>query len=494
MATNIEIPNVGESVESGVIASWSVEDGAYVERDDTVLELETDKVTMDVPAPASGTVKHGASAGDEVEVGSVVGEIDESAEKPGSGEKSTEQKGSGEKKQAEGGEDSDDSDSSGATATATKEAPEKSSSGKDEKSQSGSGGQKKAAGSGDKDQVDKDKADASMSSPEPSNNGAATGAGSDKAGDQDSGAQVKATPLARKLASDRGVDLSRISGTGTGGRVREQDVLAFIQSSHNGQSSGSDAAPEAQPAPAQGGSRETTLERMSPMRRRIASRLVEAQQTAAMLTTFNEVDMGAVMDLRKKYKEPFAERHGIGLGFMSFFVKASVRALQKFPMVNSYIAADDDGKAAIQGHAYQDIAIAVSGPKGLVVPVIRNAETMSFAKIEESIKDFGTRAKDGKLDLSEMTGGTFTITNGGVFGSLLSTPILNPPQSAILGMHGIKNRPAEDPQKPGEIAMRPMMYLALSYDHRIVDGSDAVRFLVSIKESIEDPSRLMLDL
>lgn len=213
-----------------------------------------------------------------------------------------------------------------------------------------------------------------------------------------------------------------------------------------------------------------------------------------MLTTFNEVDMGAVMELRKQHKEAFAEKHGINLGFMSFFVKATTQALQKFPLINSYIIQDDNGKPAIQKHSYSDVAIAVSGPKGLVVPVIRSAETLSFAGIESTIKDMALRARDGKISLEEMQGGTFTITNGGIFGSLMSTPILNPPQSAILGMHGIKKRPAEDPSNPGTIALRPMMYLALSYDHRIVDGAEAVQFLVSIKDAIEDPARLMLDL
>jgi 2-oxoglutarate dehydrogenase E2 component (dihydrolipoamide succinyltransferase) len=226
----------------------------------------------------------------------------------------------------------------------------------------------------------------------------------------------------------------------------------------------------------------------------VAARLVEAQQTAAMLTTFNEVDMGPVMDLRKRHKEAFADKHGVGLGFMSFFVKATVSALKAFPTINSYIVAGDDGKPAIEGHDYQDIAIAVSGPKGLVVPVLRDCDTLNFAEIEANIKDFAVRAKGGKLGLDEMQGGTFTITNGGVFGSLMSTPILNPPQSAILGMHGIKKRAIEHPEGSGQIALRPMMYLALSYDHRIVDGAGAVRFLVHIKDCIESPERLLLDL
>jgi 2-oxoglutarate dehydrogenase E2 component (dihydrolipoamide succinyltransferase) len=425
MATKIEIPSVGESVTSGIISAWSVEDGAYVERDETVLELETDKVTMEVPAPASGIVKHSAAEGDEVDVGAVVGEIDESAAKPAGG-------------------DAPVAAPSEPAAPAVESAPEPAAT-----------------------------AVAAPPAPAPA---AAT-----------AGVDVKATPLARKLAEEKGVNLSLVTGTGAGGRVREQDVLGFVQS-------GASSAPAAVAAPSVGGSREVTVERMSPMRQKIASRLVEAQQTAAMLTTFNEVDMGAVMDLRKQYKESFAEKHGVGLGFMSFFVKACAQGLQKFPLINSYITSGPDGKPAIEKHDYQDIAIAVAGPKGLVVPVLRNTETMSFATVESSIKDFGKRARENKLDISEMMGGTFTITNGGIFGSLMSTPILNPPQSAILGMHGIKKRAVEDPNNPGQIALRPMMYLALSYDHRIVDGAEAVQFLVSIKDAIEDPARLMLDL
>jgi len=430
MATEIVIPNVGESVTSGVISAWTVEDGAYVERDDTVLELETDKVTMEVPAPAAGIVKHGASEGDEVDVGASVGTIDENAEKPAGG----------------GGDPAPAPQASAPEASAPEPAP------------------------------------AAAAAPAAVATAPAPAAPA-------SNADVKATPLARKLADDQGVDLKQISGTGAAGRIREQDVLAWIQSNQNGVA----AAPAAAPgeAPAQ---REAWQERMSPMRQAIASRLVEAQQTAAMLTTFNEVDMGAVMDLRKQHKEAFAEKHGINLGFMSFFVKATTQALQKFPLINAYITQGDNGKPAVQHHNYQDVAIAVAGPKGLVVPVIRNAEKLGFADIEGTIKDMAVRARDGKISLEEMQGGTFTITNGGIFGSLMSTPILNPPQSAILGMHGIKKRPAEDPNNPGTIALRPMMYLALSYDHRIVDGAEAVQFLVSIKDAIEDPARLMLDL
>ncbi len=419
MSTQIVIPNVGESVTSGVIAAWTVADGAYVERDETVLELETDKVTMEVPAPASGVVKHMAAEGDEVDVGAAVGEIDESAPKPAG------------------------------DATPAPEAPAPAES------------------------TPAPAAPAPASTPTP----VAAPA---------SNADVKATPLARKLADDKGFDLGSIAGTGASGRIREQDVLAYIQTHQDGAN--------AAPAISGGIAREVSVERMSPMRQAIASRLVEAQQTAAMLTTFNEVDMGAVMDMRKLHKEAFADKHGINLGFMSFFVKATTQALQKFPLINSYIIKGDNGKPAIQKHTYNDIAIAVSGPKGLVVPVIRSAEDLTFAGIESSIKEMALRARAGKITLEEMQGGTFTITNGGIFGSLMSTPILNPPQAAILGMHTIKKRPAEDPSNPGTISLRPMMYLALSYDHRIVDGAEAVQFLVSIKDAIEDPARLMLDL
>lgn len=230
---------------------------------------------------------------------------------------------------------------------------------------------------------------------------------------------------------------------------------------------------------------------MSPLRQRIAARLVEAQHTAAMLTTFNECDMSAVMALRKRFKEDFEKTHGVGLGFMSFFVKAAVGALRQFPLLNASIVTQD-GHLAIEHHDTCDIAIAVASPKGLVVPVIRDCASLSFAGVEAAVKDLSMRARDAKLTLEDMQGGTFTITNGGIFGSLMSTPILNPPQAAILGMHAIKARAVDDPDRPGQVAIRPMMYLALSYDHRLVDGADAVRFLVAIKNAIEDPARLLL--
>lgn len=454
MAVEIKIPEVGESVTSGVIAAWTKGDGDWVERDETVIELETDKITMEIPAPASGVLKRAAAEGDEVDVGSVVGSIDESGEKPASVGASA--RASDESAAAEG----ESSKKRGGGGTATTEAPP----------MPQVGAPTKASGPMRTDLT---------------NGVAAGGRESPRVNGSASHADAGATPLARKLAEELGVDLSRVKGTGAGHKIREQDVLAFWQG----------GAGESVHASAGGGgvSRESRREKMSPLRRRVAARLVEAQHTTAMLTTFNEVDMGAVMDLRSRHKESFGEKHGVGLGFMSFFVSAVCKALKAYPLVNASIV-DDDGSPAIERHDYCDVAIAVASPKGLVVPVIRNAESRSFADIEASIKDFATKAKDGKLTLEEMTGGTFTITNGGVFGSLMSTPILNPPQSAILGMHAIKKRPAEDPANPGQIAMRPMMYLALSYDHRIIDGAEAVSFLVHIKSSIEDPARLLLDL
>lgn len=425
MTTQIVIPAVGESVTSGVIAAWSKKDGEWIDRDETVLELETDKVTMELPSPIAGILKIEVAEGEEVDVGAVVGSIDESAQRPAGGAVP-----------AAAAADAQEPPSAPA-AVATQEAPS-----------------------------------------------------------TDSNGQSHATPLARKVASDLGVDLSKVAGTGAGNRIREQDVVAFSQAGSQPAKAPAAAPSPSAPVPqpmAIPGERSVTRQRMTPLRQRLASRLVEAQQTAAMLTTFNECDMTAVMDMRKKYKEAFEKEHGVGLGFMSFFVKAVANALQAYPLVNAFIV-EDQGKPAIEHHDYCDIAIAVASPKGLVVPVLRNTETMSFAQIETSIKDVAVRAHDGKLSLDEMTGGTFTITNGGIFGSLQSTPILNPPQSAILGMHAIKKRPVEDPDNPGQIALRPMMYLAVSYDHRIIDGAEAVRFLVKIKEGLENPERLMLEI
>ena len=304
-------------------------------------------------------------------------------------------------------------------------------------------------------------------------------------------------PAVQRLVEEHGIDPTTITPTGPGGRLTKEDLLNFINNkvSPAAEQPATPSAPaKAKPsapaeqtlaAPTIPGSREETREPMSRLRQTIATRLVQSQQTAALLTTFNEVDMAPVMDLRNRYKEDFEKTHGTRLGFMSFFVKASVAALQKFPLVNAYI----DGTDLVR-HSYQDIGIAVSSPRGLVVPVLRNCEDMTFAGVESQIRAYGGQAKEGKINLSDLSGGTFTITNGGVFGSLLSTPIINPPQSAILGMHKIQDRPMA---VNGEVVIRPMMYLALSYDHRIVDGKEAVQFLVTIKDMIEDPARLLLD-
>ena len=422
MPVNIVIPSAGESVSQGVIARWTKNIGDVVKRDETVIEIDTDKATLEVPAPAAGVLTSQlVKAGDTVQIGQSVGAIDPAA-------------------------------TPAATAAPAPAAPAK--------------------------QAAPAAAPAAKPAPQP----VAVGAESD----------VRATPLAKKTAEQLQVDLSKLHGTGIGGRVREADVVGAASKSPAPTSNGTNG----HHAPASNGTsgpRGTSRERMTPIRQRIAQRLVQAQHTAAMLTTFNEVDMGNVMELRKKYKEDFEKKHNIGLGFMSFFVKAAVGALKAFPLVNAYIV-DDNGQAAVEKHDFCDISVAVSTPKGLVVPVLRNCESMSMAQVEGAIKDFGSRGKEGKISIDEMQGGTFTITNGGVFGSLMSTPILNPPQSAILGMHAIKNRAVEYPAGSGQVAIRPMMYLALSYDHRIVDGAEAVQFLVKIKNAIEDPQRLLLEI
>ncbi|MCC6285826.1 MAG: 2-oxoglutarate dehydrogenase complex dihydrolipoyllysine-residue succinyltransferase [Phycisphaerales bacterium] len=431
MPTPILIPAAGESVTEATLSRWARPDGALVARDEVIAEIETDKVNMELLAPEAGVLRHRAKVGDVVKVGAAVAEVDPSGVPTASAAPAA-------AKAAEGA-----GEPRGAVATAPPPA---------------------AAPLAPP-------ATPTVAPPAPSTNG--------HAGD------VRATPLAERLAKEYGVDLARIVPTGAGQRVREQDVIAFIQSRQTGA-----GAPEAPASPA---SPAAKRERMSPLRQRIAQRLVEAQHTAAMLTTFNEVDMTNVMALRSRHKEAFEKKHGVGLGFMSFFVKAACSALRAFPTVNAFIVTDEEGRPAVETHDSCDVSIAVSTPKGLVVPVLRGADRLSFAGIEKGIKDFAERAKTGKLELAELSGGTFTITNGGVFGSLMSTPILNPPQSGILGMHTIKNRAVENPDRPGEVALRPMMYLALSYDHRLVDGAQAVGFLVHVKQCIEDPAKLLLD-
>ncbi|MGP1346225.1 MAG: 2-oxoglutarate dehydrogenase complex dihydrolipoyllysine-residue succinyltransferase [Phycisphaerales bacterium] len=469
MATDIKIPSLGESISEAVISSWLKSDGAYVERDEEIVELETDKVTMPLPAPAAGVMKIAVKEGDTVGIGDVIGSIDESASK-GDGKK---QEGAREEAKAGAGAGSGAGSASGSKGgeAGASESESKPAKKQDDGGSSGSGGSAKGSGSGS--------------------------GSSDGVGGEENGA-VFSTPVARRLAEEHGVRLSAIHGTGPGGRIREHDVLAYLQSHEGGEgdggaSGGSSGAGGGTGGGGRGVSRGKRVEKMSPLRQRIAVRLVEAQHTAAMLTTFNECDMTNVMSLRSQHKEAFEKRHGVKLGFMSFFVKAAVSALRTVPSVNASIVDTETGPG-VEHHDYCDIAVAVGTPKGLVVPVLRNAESLDFAGIESGIGELAKKARDGKLTLEDMQGGTFTISNGGVYGSMLSTPILNPPQSGILGMHNIIRRPVERPDKPGsgEVVVRPMMYLALSYDHRIVDGEGAVTFLKHIKECIESPERLLL--
>jgi len=404
MAINLTIPSPGESITEVVLGPWHKASGEWVEKDETLVEIESDKVTLELPAPESGVLRVVAEEGAELPVGTVIGSIDPDAPRPEAA--------------------SPNDEPAAAPPAARAEAPP-------------------ASGDG----------------------------------------AARVTPMARKLAAEMGLDLTTIQGTGPSGRITKADVLAASDASGAAPASVTAPPPAHRPTAARGVRRE----RLSKLRRRIAERLVEAQQTAATLTTFNEADMSQVMALRAEHKEAFAERHGVGLGFMSFFVTACVSALRTYPRINAYIAGDE-----VEFHDYVDVSIAVGTEKGLVVPVVRNAEMMSFADIERAISDLAARAREGRLSLDDMTGGTFTISNGGVYGSLLSTPILNPPQSGILGLHKIIKRPVEDPGNPGQIALRPMMNLALSYDHRIVDGEQAVKFLVHVKEQIEDPARMML--
>lgn len=417
--TQIVVPTLGESVSEATVAQWLKKEGEKVSADEPIVELETDKVTLEVNAPEDGVIsKIVAQEGSNVEVGALLGEIGE-----------------------------------GAAANDTKPAESK----KEEK--------KEEASSEDKDESkekSKDKED-----------------------------EQKLSPAVRKLVDEHNLDPSKIEGTGKDGRLTKEDVLDFIEK--KGKAAEKPATEvvgthpvEKKEEKREAGEREERV-KMTRLRQSIAKHLKEAQETAAMLTTFNEVDMGAVMDLRNEYKDKFEKKHGVKLGFMSFFAKAAVNALKEFPAVNAEI----DGEEIVYKN-YYDLGVAVSTPQGLVVPVVRDCDSKSMAQIEKDIMDVGMRAREGKISIDEMQGGTFTITNGGIFGSLMSTPILNTPQSGILGMHKIQNRPMAMPD--GSVAVRPMMYLALSYDHRIIDGREAVTFLVRIKEAIEDPQRLLLDI
>ncbi len=394
MVLEMKVPSPGESITEVEIAQWLVSDGDYVEKDQAIAEVDSDKATLELPAEVSGTITLKAEEGDAVAVGAVVCLIDTE------GQPSAEVK------------------SSAAKTTAPAAVPS-----------------------------------APAVVPE-----------------ETSYATQSPSPAAKKILAEKGLAASAIQGTGRGGRITKEDAVKAVPSMGT---------------PPENGNRSQTRTKLSLLRRKVAERLVAAKNETAMLTTFNEADMSPIFDLRKQYKDAFLEVHGVKLGFMSFFTKAVVRALQLFPDVNSMM--DEDHKIA---YDYCDISVAVSGPKGLMVPVVRNAEMLSFAGVEQEIGRLAIRARDGKITVDDMTGGTFTISNGGVFGSMLSTPIINPPQSGILGMHNIIQRPVA---VDGKVEIRPMMYLALSYDHRIIDGRESVGFLVAVKEALEDPINILMD-
>jgi len=428
MALEMKVPSPGESITEVEIAQWLVEDGDYVEKDQAVAEVDSDKATLELPAEASGIITLKAEEGDVVEVGEVVCLIDTDAEKPGeSGGDSSDEK-------------SSDDESSDDDKSAEKEEKER---------------QEET-----KDKEDSNKADAKTEDPSKS---------STPSQKQDSYAKGTPSPAAKKILDEKGIDPKEVKGSGKDGRVTKEDAV---------EAKASMGSPGT-------GARGEEKKKMSMFRRKLAERLVSAKNDTAMLTTFNEVDMSPIFELRKKYKEEFKDKHGVSLGFMSFFTLAVIRALDEYPAVNSMI----DGDYQIS-YDYKDISIAVSGPKGLTVPVIRNAENLSFRGVESEVKRLAIKARDGKITVDEMTGGTFTITNGGVFGSMLSTPIINPPQSAILGMHNIVERPVAI---DGHVEIRPIMYVALSYDHRIIDGKESVGFLVAVKEALENPEELLMD-
>lgn len=414
----MKVPSPGESISEVEIAEWLVSDGDYVEKDQAIAEIDSDKATLELPAEVAGIITLKAEEGDTVAVGEVVCLIDTDAEKP-------------------------DGDSGGKEDQ--KEEPKE------------EGKEKEEPKDAKKDKADSDREESKEEK---------------KHEKEETYAKGHSSPAARKIMSENKVNADRIKGTGKDGRITKQDVVAAM-------SGGFDESA----ASGWGGTRDTERKKMSSLRRKVAERLVGVKNETAMLTTFNEVNMKPIMDIRNKYKEVFKENHGVGLGFMSFFTKAITEALNLFPTVNAMI----DGQEMVMHH-YADIGIAVSSPKGLMVPVVRNAEQMSLAEIESEIKRLAIKARDGKITIDEMQGGTFTITNGGVFGSMMSTPIINPPQSAILGMHNIVERPMA---VNGEVVILPMMYLALSYDHRIIDGKESVSFLVKVKEMLEQPEKML---
>ena len=420
MSIEVKIPALGESISSGVLSSWKVAEGSYVEIDQPIYELETDKITQEGLAEVAGVISFLSKEGDEVEIGATIAQIDESADKP--------------EANASPSEKEEPSPPAEAEEPPVQEKPAET-------------------------EVSQEK-EAPASAPTHS-------------------------PAVRKALAETGIDPSTLSGTGKDGRLTKADVLNAAKE----QPSSPTPKPTPAPAPASAGpvpkgEGRSTRRALSPIRRKIAARLVEAQQTAAILSTFNEVDLSAVMELRKRHQDSFVKQNGVKLGFMSFFVKAVVHGLQAVPGLNVRI----EGNDLVENH-YFDIGVAVGTEKGLVVPVLRDCEKLSFAEIEQGIVGYAEKARSGGITLEDMQGGCFTITNGGIYGSMLSTPIINPPQSGILGMHAIQERAVVI---NGEVVARPMMYIALSYDHRVVDGKQAVTFLVKIKEAIEEPARLAL--
>jgi 2-oxoglutarate dehydrogenase E2 component (dihydrolipoamide succinyltransferase) len=403
---DIKVPTVGESISEVTLLKWNKKDGDYVERDEVIAELESEKATFEVNAEKAGVLKTAAQEGDTLKIGDLLASIDESASKP--------------------------SGNGNGAATEKKEAK--------------------------KEEPKEEKASKPAESSAP-----VTGVPND----------IKATPVASAIIADKKVDPKTVTPTGYHGKILKDDVLAALANPGKKAFAGAELF-----------SRNVRTEKMSNLRKTISRRLVEAKNTTAMLTTFNEVDMTRIMEIRTKFKDKFKEMHGVGLGFMSFFAKACAVALAEWPSVNAYIDGDQ-----LLFHDYADISIAVSTPRGLTVPVIRNVESLSMADIEKKVIELATKARDSKLTTEELTGGTFTITNGGVFGSLMSTPIINIPQSAILGMHKIQDRPMVI---NGQVVVRPMMYVALSYDHRIIDGRESVSFLVRVKELLENPEQLLI--
>ncbi|MEE2906452.1 MAG: 2-oxoglutarate dehydrogenase complex dihydrolipoyllysine-residue succinyltransferase [Planctomycetota bacterium] len=429
MPVEIVIPSLGESIREIRLGQWLKQDGDWVNQDDSLVEIESDKVTQELPSPGSGVLHITEKEGADLPIGANIGSIDTEAAAPET------------------------------TATAP-ETPAPAAAAPPEQAPEASAPPPTAPPA---TRVEIATESAAASTP------------------------VRATSMAKKIAEDRGVPLSGIQGSGPQGRIMKADVLSAPTGSDTPSAIAADDS-SGEPAPL-ADARGIRRKRLSKLRMRIAERLVSAQHNAAMLTTFNEADMSAVMEMRSLHKDEFNDQYGVKLGFMSFFARACVSALHHVPAINAFIDGDE-----LEFHDYVDLAVAVGTDRGLVVPVVRNADRKSFAEIESDIAALAAKARAGQLSVDEMTGGTFTISNGGVYGSMMSTPILNPPQSGILGLHRIQKRPMEDPDNPGQIVLRPMMYLALSYDHRVVDGSEAVGFLVHVKQCIEDPERLLLGL